>query len=1138
MAEAQPPKSRLMRVDLWILIVLGILGITFFLLKFDESFPAASIDLRMPKSQIIKLARNWSEKVGYPTTGAIDSTIFSFDEDAKTFLEYELGQGKANDLMKDEVPVWTWRSRFCRPLQQEECAIGMRTNGTLGFFERTLPNDVKLPSISHAEAKKLAESFVKETVGGSLYDTKLIDDSEEKQVNRADHYFTWEDQGHDFKGGRLRTYVYISGNSVTQFNKYLHVPEKFERKYAEIRSWNELLKSISSIIYVILSSAIIFIFIWAFANGKIRWKLALFAGGGAALLSVLSWVDSWPSVVAAYQTTTPFNQYLTESAIGMAVGAVFAAIASAVFIGALEPVYRSMFPKQIAIESLMTVNGLRSSSVFRGLVAGLAVFGIHTAYVVAFYLIGQKIGFWSPLEVRDTATLSGVIPVYEAINVGVIASTTEELMYRVLALAVFQRLTKNFWLSNFLQAASWAFMHSDYPQEPAYARGVELTIGGFFYGWVLRQFGLLACVLAHYTYDAFLGVTPLIVSAVMSDRLTAMIAIAPGIVALAVGSWLIWRKGLLKDESAIVNEAVVSSKTPPPLQSIVAVQYITYNPLQGKFRVAVVAVALVLLLVSGFVKSRVVGQNNQIKMSRDQATRLAASYLLENGIDIKGMKSVAWMTDATDETELQYVYEKEGYAKTKKLAISIEPRLLWRVRFFKELEPTEYYATITSEGKPHARFVVKEEDASGSKLEPDQAKELAKNFIEKEHPELGATEFDDATRHDRKDRSDYDIEYRIPGLKAGNAEYKVYTGTVGGDVSGYSRGWQVPDDWTYQRNKVSQKDQIFNIIRRVMAAAMALFCLWWLYGILHSHMIRWKPAIVIGCVSATTALIGYANSIPTLFVGYATTGATQTFLLQQLVQYTIGALSAAGSATLVSAFAYGAFRKMYPDLTFGSLIRPLLPKGLGGSGSDRRMWLDAIVIAYAGGAIAATVDHLFDVGQFLTSPAVHLFSLGSIRGVADEWSPAIGALAAGVTGAIMLPIAVMLLVSLIDKYAGKSFWKALLLMFVITAVMYSSARYYQDYLWHVVSMMVMSAMVYFAVVKVARLNILAYVLTGYITALAGVAFGIVRSGYELYFPHLAVIFVALLAPLAYLLWLYLPFSKRKSVPASNQAVSG
>jgi hypothetical protein len=40
-----------------------------------------------------------------------------------------------------------------------------------------------------------------------------------------------------------------------------------------------------------------------------------------------------------------------------------------------------------------------------------------------------------------------------------------------------------------MQAMIWAFMHSSYAQQPAYARGVELTIVGLFYGYIMRRYG-------------------------------------------------------------------------------------------------------------------------------------------------------------------------------------------------------------------------------------------------------------------------------------------------------------------------------------------------------------------------------------------------------------------------------------------------------------------------------------------------------------------------------------------------------------------------------------------------------------------------------------------------------------------------
>lgn len=1121
-ASAQPAQTRVMRPDLWVLIVLGIAGIFYFFLKFNESFPSASIDLRVPKRQIAEMARNWAKEIGYTPTNTIASTVFTFDDDAKTFLEYELGQGAANQLMSRLVPIWTWRTRFCRPFEQEECSIGMQTDGRLGYIDHSIPNDAKLPSISHDEARKVAEDFVAKKVGLSLTGTKLIDDSETKQVNRVDHYFTWEDQKREFEGGRLRTYVYIAGNTVTQFNKYLHVPETFERKYSEIRSWNELLKSISSIVYVILSSAISFVFIWSFAQGKIRWRFAFIAGALAALFSLLGWIDGWPSIVSSYPTTTPFQQYVTESVIQMLVSAVGSAVAAIVFVGALEPVYRSMFPQKVALEKIFTGLGLRSPSVFQGLVAGLAVFGLHTAYVVAFYLLGQHIGFWSPLEVRDTATLSGLFPAYEAINVGVVASTMEEFMYRVLGLALFQRLTKNFWIANFLQAASWAFMHSDYPQEPAYARGVELTIGGFFYGWVLRRFGLLACILAHYTYDAFLGVTPLIVSSSIADRLQSMLAVAPGIIALIVSGVLIWRRGVLADEAPIENASIVATHRPPPAKEIEAPKDYEYKPLSKRVRLGIIAAAAVLWIAASLVKLHVIGQNATITITRDQATAIGAQYLQEHGISTRGMRSVAWITDQADETELQYVFEKEKYDRTKELAKSLEPRLLWRVRFFKELDPTEYYVTMSTSGKPQTQYVVLEEDAAAKSISQEEAKTKVQQFLQREHPELGALQFEDSTKHDRKARTDYDVDFKIPTLKAGEAEYKVYSGTVGDQVSGFSRGWQIPDQWLFERNKVTQKDQVFNIVRRIFAVLLVVVSLIWLVDILRAHTIRWKPAIIAGAIVAGATVVSYLNSLPTFMMGYRTEEAIQTFLMTQGVQYILGILSSTGGMILLAAFAYGAFRRMFPDLSIGSLIRPVLPKGLGGSGSNRDLWLDGIIVGYGLSIVLFGLDFLLDAASYYTSPAVHLYNLSSIRSIADEFSPALGVLSGAVSMAVLSPVVAIITASAVRKFLGTSFIKPYAVMIAMSAIAYSGTRYWQDYAWNLAATALMAPIVYWSIRYVARLNLLCYALGALFLSLAAVTAAMIRNGYQVYFADVAVLIAAILAPFAYLIWLYKP----------------
>src|SRR5262249_40132159 len=159
----------------------------------------------------------------------------------------------------------------------------------------------------------------------------------------------------------------------------LHVPEKFEHKYNEIRSYNLLLKQVSQIIFTILSAAVLFIFVWALASGRIRWRFVLTVGAIAAAISIFNWIDGYPTLVSGYKTTESFNEYLLNSAVKGGVLALVTGIACIIFFAALEPIYRMAFPEKVALEKIPTGAGMRSTPVFRALVAGLAVFGIHTA---------------------------------------------------------------------------------------------------------------------------------------------------------------------------------------------------------------------------------------------------------------------------------------------------------------------------------------------------------------------------------------------------------------------------------------------------------------------------------------------------------------------------------------------------------------------------------------------------------------------------------------------------------------------------------------------------------------------------------------------------------------------------------------
>src|SRR5689334_16006149 len=87
---------------------------------FHRAFPEASIDFRVSRADGEGLARGFLAARGLRTEGYREASLFGYDDEAKTFLERELGLERANSLMGSRVRLWRWGYRWFRPQQKEE----------------------------------------------------------------------------------------------------------------------------------------------------------------------------------------------------------------------------------------------------------------------------------------------------------------------------------------------------------------------------------------------------------------------------------------------------------------------------------------------------------------------------------------------------------------------------------------------------------------------------------------------------------------------------------------------------------------------------------------------------------------------------------------------------------------------------------------------------------------------------------------------------------------------------------------------------------------------------------------------------------------------------------------------------------
>ena len=71
--------------------IVAIICLVFIISFFYQAFPEASIDFKVNRNQSHVVAKNFLQEIDVDVEDYSHSAIFSYQQDAKTFLEKELG---------------------------------------------------------------------------------------------------------------------------------------------------------------------------------------------------------------------------------------------------------------------------------------------------------------------------------------------------------------------------------------------------------------------------------------------------------------------------------------------------------------------------------------------------------------------------------------------------------------------------------------------------------------------------------------------------------------------------------------------------------------------------------------------------------------------------------------------------------------------------------------------------------------------------------------------------------------------------------------------------------------------------------------------------------------------------------------
>ena len=1097
-AEYSPPypdkylNARDMKVLLlWLLA--GLVGAGVAYRYFFQAFPEASVNFKVTRGAALDQARTFATSQGASLEGYQSSIVFNVDDDPKTYLERELGLTQANRLMSSEVNVWFWDVRFFKPLQKEEFRVRVDPAGRIVGFGHVLDEAAAGARLARGEALARAQTFLTDTLHTPLESYTYLPEEANSTTrpNRTDWSFTWERTGFRAKDAPYRLSVAIAGDRVAGYQEYLKVPDAWLRSYARLRSSNDFIEEIAILPYALLLGAALSVLLGLGRRGLAPWSSALKIGGFITLLYFVMQMDQWPLTRAGYDTNGSYSSFVLGQTGSAFATAIFLSLLVVIAVLPGEPLYRAGQPDRLRLGAAFSLRGLRTKQFFFSGVIGLCLAGAHIGYVVLFYVIGNQHGVWAPQDLQYSDTLSTVLPWIYPLTIGIYAAASEELLFRLFSIRFLLRVTNSRVLAVVLPAFAWGFLHSNYPQEPAYTRGIEVGLIGIVAGIVMLRWGIVATLTWHYTVDAFLISLSLMRSAGAYNRISGAVVGLGALIPVGIAGILYLARGGFVDEAPLLNAAqpLVEAPAAAPEPEAPAPTAAGYTPLQPRLLgVLVLCGALGVALFA--VKTTTLGDFVAFSVDARQAQQRADVVLRQRNVDPAIYIRAATIQYTFDPLAAEYLRRSVGIDGVNRIYRDQVPSAFWTVRYFRDSQNEEYLVVLWPDGAPYSVHHTLAEAAAGPSLPDDQAIARAEMFLrEQKGLDLAQWKIVGDTSETLPARTDHSFTWEQtaplaqPVAGDGGAHVRVELKVQGDEVTDYRTFIHVPEEWERLQNQRTLLDTVQSIGFVALVSALGIGTLIVFFRNLRQPSmaaVPWRrlagwtlPVLVASVVTFATLapqyLSRYKTDVPyKIYLGTAVIGMSLGTAL-----FYSGAFFLFGLAWFFLAHFYGSDR---------------LP---GWRGMPAAYYRDALAIGICGCAALAGLHRLPDLAAHFWPVARHALA-ANVPDALDPSQPALNAMAVAVTRSFFAVGVLALALGFASWYLRRA-WQQWLLLIALAVLMVPDWGSAGDFAQRAAATFVGLAVIWWGAQRVVRFNLLGYFLIFGLLLLAGPAADLLRQ---------------------------------------------
>jgi membrane protease YdiL (CAAX protease family) len=1066
-------------------VIAGISGALFAHKYYFRAFPEASVNFKVSRGEALSRAKEFLASEGQDAAIYQSAIVFNVDDNAKTYLERETGLEQANQLMSSELNIWYWDVRFFKPLQEEEFHVRVSPAGQVVGYEHHMEEARAGATLERAAAQYDAENFLESKLDiKSGWDLLPEEINSVKRPNRLDWSFTWEKHGFRAKDAPYRLNVVLQGDQVGKSEEYLKVPEAWERSYAQLRSTNNLYNLIAIIPYVLLMGSALWLGISLWRKGQADWIGAIKLGALVAVLFFFMQLNQWQSTRASYDTHASYGSFVALQILLNILLAIGTALTVTMVLPGAEPLYRATQPDRLRLNKAFTLRGLQSKEFFSAAVVGLSLAAAHIGFIVAFYMFGSKVGVWAPQDLNYSDAVNTSFPWIAGVAIGLLASTSEEFLFRLFAIPFVGRLTKSRVLAIIVPAFSWSFLHSSYPQEPGYTRGIEVGIIGIVAGIVMLNWGILATLIWHYTVDASLVGLLLVRSNSMYFKISGVIVGAAALAPLIFSGVAYLRRGHFAPVDDLLNRAV-----PAPDISVVDEVAEDVGP-SGRARVydaltpgligALVACLLIGGLLAWRLKQPAIGDYLKLSVNSRTALNDADDVLRHRGIDPRSYHHAALLANTTDPVTNEFLRERVGVARVNEIYEKEVPGALWSVRYFRDSQPEEFAVVLRPNGALHSVHHILSEDAPGATLSKDEAVKRAEDYLRNtQHVDLAQWTLIEAKSDKHPHRVDHQLTWEQnralddSGTQAdskSHAHARIQVAVLGDEVADYRRYIKIPDDWRRRQSEVTLPRVLISTVLPilVLGGLMVVALIVFLKNLRSedAHSIPWRRLGVWGLwgLAAYVIIFAFGDRIASFMNAYQTAIPLKTMLLGIGIGAVLGAAFYFSGIVLLFGVAW-----YFGKRAFGEERLP------GWTGMPPAYYRDALLIGVGGTAAVVGFSRL--IAALLAHwPTAHRGIETSFGGDFDATLPAAAIFGTVLLKTLMYTGLVALCVSFVATNVKQPWLRLLLFLGAALANVGSAWGTPADFAKHFLAAVLVLGLLIFGITRVVRFNMLGYFL--------------------------------------------------------------